>query len=112
MILPLLFVVQLGSLGPALFIAVTLAYAFVHRRWLVPLVLDRWLLLLVPTLFLASALWSDYPRATVKHALEAGVTVGAGLMLSASPRPRAVVIGIFAAFGIFLVASVAFGGFV
>jgi exopolysaccharide production protein ExoQ len=111
-VLPLLFVMQLGSKGPALFILVALAYGFYHRRWLIPLLLQRWFLLIVPALFLISVLWSDYPRHTVKHALEAAITIAAGLALSASPRPKAVVIGYFAAFAVFLLASVAFGGFV
>lgn len=108
-LLPLLFVNQITSAGPASSFAFTGLYAWVHRARLGEVFARRWLLLLVPVLAICSIGWSNYPDVTAKHAFELAMTVAGGVLLSASPRPGAMLTGAFAAFALFLVVSLALG---
>lgn len=108
-LLPLLFVNQITSAGPAASFVFTGLYAWAHRHRLGEIFARRWVLLAVPALALVSIAWSSYPDLTAKHGLELTMTVAGGLMLSASPRPRAMLTGAFAAFALFLAVSLALG---
>jgi len=107
---PLLFVVQLGSLAPALSFAFTLLYGWARRGEAAAALARRWPLLLIPAYALLSILWSDYPAVTAKHAGELCLTVMGGLLLSASRSPAGVLSGAWAAFGLFMTVSFALGG--
>lgn len=111
-VLPLLFVGQITAAAPALSFGFTVIYGWLHRRELREIVARRWLLLLIPALALCSVAWSDYPSVAAKHTAELLMTVLGGLLLSASPRPVSVLAGVWAAFGLFMVASLALGHFV
>ena len=108
-ITPLLFVVQLGFVGPALSFGCTLVYGGLRWREVLPGLGRRWPLLLVPAYALLSVLWSDYPGETLKHALELTLTVAGGLLLSASPASAGVLAGVWAGFAAFMIASFALG---
>lgn len=108
-VLPLLFVGQLTVAAPALSFGATAIYGWLHRRELREIIARRWLLLLIPALALCSVAWSDYPSVAAKHTAELVMTVLGGLLLSASPRPVSVLVGAWAAFGLFMVASLALG---
>jgi exopolysaccharide production protein ExoQ len=108
-VLPLLFVAQLSSLGPAASFLATLLYAWARRRRVVEIIQTRWFLLLVPAFALLSAIWSDYPGVTVKHALELWLTAFGGIMLSASPNAKGALTGVWGAFACYLIISFALG---
>ena len=108
-VLPLLFVNQITSAGPAASFAATAVYAWVHRARLGEIFFRRWPLLLIPALAIVSTIWSSYPDLTAKHSLELTMTVAGGLLLSASPRPASMLAGAFAAFAVFLAASLVLG---
>jgi exopolysaccharide production protein ExoQ len=110
MTLPLLFVYQLGSLSPALFLLFALTCCGFYYRWFLKLVLNRWVLLITPVLAIASFVWSAYPGETLKYATETAILAAAGLVLSGAKRPIGVLGGVAGAFAIFMLASVALGG--
>jgi exopolysaccharide production protein ExoQ len=109
LIAPLLFIVQLGTLGALIFTVVTLGYAALRVRDIPTMLRGRWFLLLLPLYMLLSFTWSDIPAETVKHAIEFLITVFAGILIAASPNPRASLLGICAAFAIYTVTSLAAG---
>jgi exopolysaccharide production protein ExoQ len=111
-VMPLLLVGQITALAPALSFGFTAIYGWLHRRELAEIIARRWLLLLIPAIALCSVAWSDYPSVAAKHTAELLMTVLGGLLLSASPRPVGVLVGAWAAFGLFMVASLALGHFV
>lgn len=108
-LLPLLFVPQLRSAGPALFYGFMLIYLWVHRREALAVVRRRWVLMLVPAFALTSVIWSDYPGHTLKHALELTLTVAGGLLISGARRQDGFLAGACVAFGVFLAVSLALG---
>jgi len=108
-VLPLLLANQISSAAPAVSFGFTGIYAWLRRRELGAIIAQRWLLLLAPAYALASVIWSDYPGLTAKHAGELLVTVLGGMLLAAGPRPARVLIGVWAAFAVFLAASWALG---
>jgi exopolysaccharide production protein ExoQ len=108
-VLPLLFVGQITAAAPALSFVSTVIYGWLHRRELGEIIARRWLLLLIPAIALCSVAWSDYPSVAARHTAELLMTVLGGLLLSASPRPVGVLVGAWAAFGLFMVASLALG---
>ena len=107
--LPTLFVVQLGSKAPALSFALTLVWLAVRGRQALGGIARRWPLLLVPGFAVLSVVWSDYPSDTAKHAAELCLTVLGGLMLATSPAPAGAVAGVWGAFGLFMVVSFVLG---
>lgn len=109
MVLPLLFAGQINSAAPAICFAFALGYAYYRRRDMVHALGTRWPLLLMPALALASTFWSDYPLVTARHAVELLIIVLGAILLSASERPASVLAGIWAAFTVFLLASLALG---
>jgi len=105
----MLFVNQLGSLGGLFVVAITAAYMLLHITRLYDILLPRAFILLIPAVIILSTLWSETRSETLKYGIEFAFTAAAGLMLSASRRPMSVLFGMFLAFGIYIVVSLAFG---
>jgi exopolysaccharide production protein ExoQ len=105
----MLFVTQLGSLGGLFVVAITAAYMLLHITRLYDILLPRAFILAIPAVIILSTLWSETRSETLKYGIEFAFTVAAGLMLSASRRPMSVLFGMFLAFGIYIVVSLAFG---
>ena len=108
--LPLLFMVQLGMLGAALVAALVPLYVFVRRERLIRTLLPRLFLFLIPALALFSVLWSQAPKETFKTAIEFGLTVMAGLLLSSARDQGAVIKGLALAFFTYVASAFALGG--
>lgn len=64
----------------------------------------RWQLAF-PVVALLSVLWAVHPAVTLRAAVQMSLTAFAGLMLAQAARPRAVLIGVFAAYAGYTVAS-------
>jgi exopolysaccharide production protein ExoQ len=107
---PMLFAGQLGAVGAALIVAAVVLYTAFRARMLPDLLLSRALLLVFPAYAVFSVVWSEAPFATLKYAVEFCITVLGGLMLTAAPRQRSVLMGMLAAFLLFGLVSLAFGG--
>jgi exopolysaccharide production protein ExoQ len=107
--LPMLFITGLGTLGAAAFSAVALLYAAMRFSQLGEILAPRAFILIIPIFAVLSVLWSEAPTETLKYSLEFSLTVGVALLLSAAPRPKAVLWGIFLAFGLYVLAALAFG---
>jgi exopolysaccharide production protein ExoQ len=105
----LLFILKTGSYGALLMSLITMATAVARRHTLGGIIRPRWFLLIFPAFALLSALWSDVPLETVKHALEYALTIFAALLLSACLNQRSVLLGLFWAFALYVAASLAVG---
>jgi exopolysaccharide production protein ExoQ len=110
LVLPLLFIAQLATIGAGLFALACLAYAWTRRDRLASILARRWILVAVPTLALISVVWSDAPAITFRAALQLGLTVLAGLLLSAARNPRSVIRGLTLAFFTYVAVAVVAGG--
>ncbi|MDP3101705.1 MAG: O-antigen ligase family protein [Phenylobacterium sp.] len=108
--LPLLFIVQLATLGAAFVAALTPIYLFVRRKGLVRALLPRAFLLIVPAFAMLSVLWSEAPRETFRFAAQLGLTALAGLLLSSAPRQETVIRGMTLAFFTYVAVAVLAGG--
>jgi exopolysaccharide production protein ExoQ len=108
----MLFILQLGSLGALLFSAAAVGCAVARRHDLAQLARQRWFLLLFPAFAVLSTAWSEVPLDTLKHSLEFALTVVAALLLTASRNQRSMLLGIFAAFAIYVVISLLVGNVV
>lgn len=104
-----LFIAPLATFGALFFSLATVSYIIVRPAAARRILADRWVFLLFPICAIATALWSDAPFETLKHGCEFLLTVMAGLMLSAAPNNRAMVLGMFAAFAAFAFVSLAVG---
>ena len=108
--LPLLFMAQLGMMGAAAIAAIVPLYVFVRRDRLLGALWPRSFLFLIPALALFSVVWSQAPKETFKTAIELGLTVTAGLLLSSARDQGAVVKGLALAFFAYVATAIAFGG--
>jgi exopolysaccharide production protein ExoQ len=106
---PMLFISGLGTLGAALFSGLAVVYAVARLRQLGEIFAPRAFLLIIPAFAVFSILWSESPSDTLKYSLEFSLTVGFALLMSAAPRPKAVLWGMFLAFALYIVAALAFG---
>lgn len=106
---PMLFISSLGTIGAVLFTALAMVYVVVRMSQLGEVLAPRMVILVIPAFAVLSTLWSQAPVETLKYSLEFCLTVGFGLLLSAAPRPKAVVWGMFLAFGLYIIAAIAFG---
>jgi len=106
---PQMFALQLKSLSPAISLLFSLITCFYYRQWFFKILANRWFMLSIPVMSLASVTWSAYPDMTLKYALEMSILAVSMLVLSASRRPMAVLAGATAAFALFLIVSVALG---
>lgn len=105
-----LFIGTLGTAGAALVSMLALAYIVVRTRQLGEILVPRAFILIIPTLAILSLLWSQARDETIKYSLEYAMTVGVAMLLSAAPRPKAVLWGMFPAFAISVLVALAFGG--
>jgi exopolysaccharide production protein ExoQ len=108
--LPLLFIAQLGTMGAAAIAALVPLYVLVRRERLLRTLWPRSFLFLIPALALFSAVWSQAPKETFKTAIELGLTVTAGLLLSSARDQGAVVKGLALAFLAYVATAIAVGG--
>ncbi|MBV9991140.1 MAG: O-antigen ligase family protein [Alphaproteobacteria bacterium] len=108
----MLFILQFGSYGAALFCAVTLAYGAARWRALPGVIARSWYLLPFPAFALFSVLWSAVPAETLKHAGEYAFTIFAALLIASARNRKSSLWGIFAAFFLYTAVSVAFGNMV
>ncbi|THD78840.1 MAG: O-antigen ligase domain-containing protein [Phenylobacterium sp.] len=110
--LPMLYLSQWTSLGAAAIAGLTPLYMFVRRERLLKTLTPRAFLLLLPAVALFSVVWSIYPKDTLRHAVELGITVMAGLLISSARNQMAVLRGIALAYLIYMVHSTVAGGHV
>lgn len=108
--LPLLFIAQLQTIGAAALVALIPIYAWVRRERLLRTMWPRAFLFIAPAFALFSVIWSEAPKETFKLAIEFGLTVLAGLLLSSARDQGAVLKGLALAFFTYVAASIAFGG--
>jgi exopolysaccharide production protein ExoQ len=69
----------------------------------------RAFLLLIPCFAILSTLWSESVDDTAKYSLEFALTAGCGLLLSAAPRPKLVLWGMFGAFALYVAVALLSG---
>jgi exopolysaccharide production protein ExoQ len=110
LVLPMLFMVQLGALGAAMVAGLVPLYLFVRRRQLSRVLIPRLFLFVIPVFCLLSVVWSEAPRESFKYAAELGITVIAGLLLSSARSQEAVVRGLALAFLTYIAVSLTSGG--
>ncbi len=108
--LPLLFMVQLGTMGAVAFAALTPIYLYVRRATLGTVLKPRAFLFILPIYALLSVVWSEAPSETLKAALEFGVTIVVGLLLSSAPSQRSVLRGLALAFIVYVSSALLQGG--
>src|SRR5205823_4132538 len=109
-IAPQMFALQLKSLSPAISLLFSLITCWHYRKWFLRIITNRWFLLGIPFLSVASIAWSAYPDLTLKYSAEMSIMAISMLVMSASRRPMAVLFGVAVAFALFLLVSVALGG--
>lgn len=109
-ILPLLFVLQVGAVGPVLFMA-ALALSFAPVAAVPAGRLARaWPVFLVAGFAVLSTSWSAAPWVTLRLSVQLALTVLAGAVLGASERPRRTLVGVWATFAAYAAASLLLGG--
>jgi len=105
----MLFILELGSMGAALFCAATLLYCAKRIGTLPATASQQWYLLAFPLLALLSVMWSSLPVETLKHGAEFALTVIAAMLLCSARNQKSVLLGIFWAFLLYTAVSLAFG---
>lgn len=108
--LPMLYLSQWTSLGAAAIAALTPLYMFLRRERLLRTLAPRAFLLVIPALAVFSVVWSIYPKESLRHGIELGITVMAGLLISSSRNQMAVLRGIAIAYAVYIVHSLIAGG--
>lgn len=108
--LPMLYLSQWTSLGAAAIAALTPLYMFLRRERLLRTLTPRAFLLVVPAFAIFSVVWSIYPKESLRHGIELGITVIAGLLLSSARNQTAVLRGIAIAYAIYVVNALIAGG--
>jgi exopolysaccharide production protein ExoQ len=108
----LLFILQLGALGPAAGLGFAGLLAVMNRQAIPGLFGARSFLLLIPLLCMASALWSEDRFASLRSGVEMTATVAAGIVLSLADRRKEVLAGVAAAFAIYNATALGLGHFV
>lgn len=108
--LPMLYLSQWTSLGAATIAAVVPAYMFLRRERLAKVMTPRLFLLALPLFAMFSVVWSLYPKESLRHSVELGITIMAGLLLSSARNQNAVLRGISCAYAIYIVHSLIAGG--
>jgi exopolysaccharide production protein ExoQ len=108
--LPMLFIVQLGTMGAAMVAALVPVYLFVRRERLERVLIARSMLFIIPAFAVFSTVWSEAPKETLKYAIELGITVVAGVLISSARSQEAVLRGMAVAFLAYALAAVVIGG--
>jgi len=104
-----LFIVLLGSYGALLFLCAFLGFAMLRPAAVARTIKKHWFFLLFPAYAFLSTIWSDETPHTLKHSLEYIITVVAGLLIATSRNQRSTMMGLFAAFAFYTIASLAMG---
>src|SRR6516165_6896811 len=73
--LVMLFIPQLDTAGPALFVLISVAYGAWRARQLSAILRPRAFLLVIPAIAVLSCLWSDEPLLSIKYSLEFALTI-------------------------------------
>lgn len=106
----LLFIATWGVKSAAAIAALTPIYLLVRRRKLERVLIPR-AFLFVPVAFAVfSTLWSEAPKETLKCALEFGITVTAGLLISSARDQTAALRGMACAFIFYIAYALVVGG--
>lgn len=105
----MLFADSFATVGAAIFVLLALAYLAVRFTQLGEILAPRAFILAIPIFAFFSTYWSQSRADTLKYSIEFGLTVLLGLLLSAAPRPKAVLWGMFPAFFIYVALNIAFG---
>jgi exopolysaccharide production protein ExoQ len=100
--LPMLFILQLSTLGAAVIAGLTPLYLFLRRADAVEALARRWFLLLFPAFAVFSTVWSRAHTDTLRYSIELVITVTAALLMSSARDPRAVIRAIALAFIIYV----------
>lgn len=98
-----------GTVGAAAVSVVAVLYITLRLPQLAEIMAPRAFILVIPIFAVLSVLWSQSPVDTVKYSLEFALTVVVALLLSAAPHPKAVLWGLFLAFGGYVGVALAFG---
>lgn len=109
-LLPLLFVPQLGGMGPLLFLLALALCLFPVPLSSAGQIARAGPILLIPAFTALSAAWSTVPATTLWQSFQLAVTLLAGVLIGTSRRPDRTLAGVFVTFAFYAVASIAFGG--
>jgi exopolysaccharide production protein ExoQ len=108
--LALLFISNWGTMGAAVIAAAVPLYLFVRRKRLERVLIPRAFLFILPAFAVFSTVWSEAPKETLKFALEFGITVVAGLLISSARSQEAVLRAMACAFLTYIGFSLVSGG--
>ena len=100
---------NLGMLGALVCLLLAGLYAALRPEQVRAVFVRCWFFLAIPLFSLASVGWSIFPAVTLRAAVQMTLTVLAGLLLSQSTRPRAVVTGLFVAYVGYTLLTLTFG---
>jgi exopolysaccharide production protein ExoQ len=110
LVTPMLFIANLGTLGGAMVAALTPIYLWVRRKQLGRVLLTRAGLYAFAAYCLFSVIWSEAPKDSLKTAIEYGLTITVGIVLSSARNQQAVVRGLAVAFLVYIADAVITGG--
>lgn len=106
----LLFIANWGAMAAAMIAGLTPLYLFARRKKLERVLIPR-AFLFVPVAFAVfSTIWSEAPKETLKCALEFGITVTAGLLISSARDQTAALRGMACAFILYIAYALVVGG--
>jgi exopolysaccharide production protein ExoQ len=108
--LPMVYLVQFGTIGAAAIAGLTPLYLFIRRKQLARVLAPRAFLFAFPAFALFTSLYSTAPGDTLKYSLELWITVAAALLLSSARNQRAVLRAIALAFMIYIANALRAGG--
>lgn len=100
---------SIGAPGAAACLLLTGLYAALRIPQLGDVFRQCWVQLAFPALALLSVLWADYATVTLRAAVQMSLTALAGLILSQSRHPRAVLVGLFVTYAGYTFGSLAVG---
>jgi len=112
MMVPLLFVGQMGTYSALIFVSSVMAYALRHRGALVETLRSHGFVFLFPAYAVLSTFWSNAPLDTLKHSAEFFLTVVAAMFLIQARNRRAMLFALFSGFFLYAIASLVFGNIV
>lgn len=104
-----LFIWDLSTYGALLYCVTVVAYVLCRPAALRPVVSDGWPVLAFPAVAILSTLWSVAPYETAKHSIEYLVTIVGALLLANAWHKRSMVSGMFLAFALYSLITLAVG---
>ncbi|MFC0685480.1 O-antigen ligase family protein [Novosphingobium clariflavum] len=96
-----------GMPGALAFLLLATFYAVLRPEQVRAVFTRCWMFLVIPLFALASVGWSAFPMVTLRAAVQMALTIMAGLLLSQSSRPRVVVAGLFVAYAVYTLLTLA-----